>query len=222
MATIVTYRCLTMLAAGLSCAAEMACAQQPSKPGQPPAPASASVLTDTSNRALVPAGYGTLRQEDITVKIGLPDVEAWLVPLDESVIRVLSPDSYRQLRGIVESQRDRITRASSVHGLRSPSVWYVRFYGKAPEAQFNPTDVTITASGRDFRPVEVLPLTTGFGAQRLRAREMQAGLYLFDDAVDISQPVTVSMGPVHSEQWGDILRLVERERALIRSRAQTK
>ena len=215
-------RCLTTaLPAALMCAAQVACGQPP-KPAQAPAPASAGVVSDTSGRAIIPPGYGTLRQEDITVKISLSDVEAWLVPLDESVIRVLSPDSYRQLRGLVESQRDRVTRASSVHGLRAPSLWYVRFFGLAPEAQFNPTDVTITASGRDFRPVEIVPLTTGFGAQRLRAREMQAALYLFDDAVDVSQPVTVSMGPVHSERWGDILRNVERERAVIRSRAQAK
>jgi len=38
----------------------------------------------------------------------------------------------------------------------------------------------------------------------------------------VSQPITVSMGPVHSERWGDILRNVERERAVIRSRAQAK
>ena len=215
-------RCLTTLSGvALVCVSQHACAQQP-QPGQPPAPASASVLSDSSGRASIPAGYGTLRQEDITVRISLGDVEVWLVPLDESVIRVLSPDSYRQLRGILESQRDRITRLASVHGLRSPSLWYVRFFGKAPEAQFNPTDVTITASGRDFRPVEVLALTTGFGAQRLRAREMQAAVYLFDDAVDVSQPVTVAMGPARSERWSDILRSIERERAAIRSRAQGK
>ena len=212
-------RLTTIFVAGLAYAAQSACAQQ-SRPGQPPAPASPSVVTDT--RAIIPPGYGTLRQEDITVKISLSDVEVWLVPLDESVIRVLSPDSYRQLRGLVESQRDRITRLASVHGLRSPSLWYVRFFGLAPEAQFNPTDVTIMASGRDFRPIEILPLTTGFGAQRLRAREMQGGLYLFDDAVDVSQPITVSMGPVRSDRWSDILRTVERERAVIRSRAQAK
>lgn len=220
MAGVVTRRSLTMgVAAALSLAAAVGCAQQP-KATQLPAPASQTVATDTSSHSLVPPGYGTLRQEDIAVKFDLPDVQVWLIPLDESVTRVLSPDSYRQLQGLVESQRDRITRLAAVHGIRSPSMWYVRFYGLAPDAQFNPTDVTITTSGRDFRPVEIIPLTTGFGAQRLRARDTQSALYMFEDGVDVSQPMVVSMGTMRSNRWDDILRTIERERTIIRSRAR--
>jgi len=212
--------CLTMsVGVALFFAAAAGCAQQP-KGAQLPAPASQTVTTDTSSRALVPPGYGTLRQEDIALKFDLPDVQAWLIPLDESVIRVLSPDSYRQLQGLVESQRDRITRLAAVHGIRTPSMWYVRFYGLAPDAQFTPTDVTITASGREFRPVEIIPLTTGFGAQRLRARDTQSALYMFEEGVDISQPIVVSMGTMRSNRWDDILRMIERERTIIRSRAR--
>jgi hypothetical protein len=208
--------CMALL---LVCDTPAACAQQP-KATQAPAPASPTITTDTSSRALVPPGYGTLRQEDISVRLDLGDVQARLIPLDESVIRVLSPDSYRQLQGLVESQRDHITRLAAVHGIRGPSIWYVRFNGLAPEAQFTPTDVTITASGRDFRPVEMIPLTAGFGAQRLRARDTQAALYMFEDGVDVSQPLVVSMGTARTNQWDDILRTVERERAIIRSRTR--
>jgi len=220
MAGVMRPPCLTIFVATLvSLAAAVGCAQQPK--GTPlPAPASQTITTDTSAHALVPPGYGTLRQEDIAVKFDLPDVQVWLMPLDESVIRVLSPDSYRQLQGLVESQRDRITRAAAVHGIRNPSIWYVRFYGLAPDAQFTPTDVTITASGREFRPVEIIPLTTGFGAQRLRARDTQSALYMFEEGVDVSQPIVVSMGTMRSNRWDDILRTIERERTIIRSRAR--
>ena len=213
------WPCLTTVACvALSCVATAGCAQQPRAPS--PAPATPATARDSSSSALVPTGFGTLRQEDIAVKIDVPDVEVWLVPLDESVIRVLSPDSYRQLEGLVESQRDRITRLAAVHSIRNPSVWYVRFSGLAPEARFTPTDVTITSLGRDYRPADIIPLSSGFGAQRVRARESQTALYLFEDGVDVAQPLTVSMGAARNDRWGDILRTIERERAIIRSRAR--
>jgi hypothetical protein len=165
------------------------------------------------------AGFGTLRQDDIAIKLQLPDVLVKLTPLDESVIRTLSSDSYRALRELVESRRTAITRLASQHGLQRGNVWYVSFYGLAPEARFSPLELTVNAVGRDFRPVEVIPLSSGFGSQRLQPRETQSALYLFDDALDVNQPLTVSFGGQQSSAWATTLRTIERERVLIRSRA---
>ena len=172
--------------------------------------------------ALVPAGFGTLRQDDIAVMLQLPDVLVKLTPLDESVIRTLSPDSYRALRELAESRRAAITRLATQHGFQHGSVWYVSFYGLAPEARFSPLELTLTSTGRDFRPAEALPLSAGFGSQRLQPRETQSALYLFDDAVDVNQPLVASLGGQQNASWATILRTVERERALIRSRAAQK
>jgi hypothetical protein len=55
------------------------------------------------------------------------------------------------------------------------SVWQVTFFGtQQGEAQFSPQEVIITNAGREFRPVELVPLTPGFGEQRLRQRSQQA------------------------------------------------
>jgi hypothetical protein len=180
--------------------------------------APAAVVADTTGGALVPAGFGTLRQDDIAVKLQLPDVLVKLTPLDESVIRTLSPDSYRALRELAESRRAAISRLASQHGFQRGSVWYVSFYGLAPEARFSPLELTITSSGRDFRPAEAIPLSAGFGSQRLQPRETQSALYLFDDVVDVNQPLVVSLGGQQNTTWASILRTIERERALIRSR----
>ena len=184
--------------------------------------APAAEVSDTMTSALVPAGFGTLRQDDIAVKLQLPDVLVKLTPLDESVIRTLSPDSYRALRELAESRRAAIARLAAQHGFQHGSVWYVAFYGLAPEARFSPLELTLTSTGRDFRPAEALPLSAGFGSQRLQPRETQSALYLFDDAVDVNQPLTVSLGGQQNTSWTTILRTVERERALIRSRAAQK
>ena len=91
--------------------------------------------------------------------------------------------------------------------------------GAAP-ARFSPLELTITVAGRDYRPVEILPLSTGFGEQRLQPRETQTALYLFDDALDINQPLVVSLGSDRNESWNTKLKTIEQERVLIRSRAR--
>ena len=175
---------------------------------------------DTLRTSLIPAGYGTLRQDDISVRLQLPSLQVRAIPLDESVIRVLSPDSYRALHDLVESRRAEITARAARHGVRVPTLWYLSFFGlEQPEARFDPQSVVITGSGRDYRPLEIVPLTAGFNSQRIRSRETQSAIYLFDEGLDVSQPLAVTVDTVRVASWGATLRNVERERALVRSRA---
>ena len=200
--------------------ASSGCAQAtPSTTPAPPAAASA----DTTGSALVPAGFGSLRQDQTSVSLQLPDVIVRLTPLDESVIRTLSPDSYRALHELGESHKAAIARLAAQHGLLRGTLWYVNFYGLARDARFSPLELTVTSAGRDYRPLEVIALSNGFGEQRLQPRETQTALYLFDDALDVNQPLVVSIGSRKSTAWANILRdNIERERALIRSRAQAR
>ena len=198
--------------------ASTGCAQAPPTPGATPTVSAA----DTTGVALIPAGFGTLRQDDISIKLQLSDVLVKLVPLDESVIRTLSQDSYHTLREIADSRRAAIARLAAQHGLQRGSVWYVQFYGLAPEARFSPLELTVTAVGHDYRPVEVLPLTPGFGEQRLKLRDNQSALYMFEDAIDVNQPLVVSLSGQQTSSWSITLQAIERERAQIRSRAQGK
>lgn len=186
-----------------------------SAPRESPAP---TTRTDTAP-ALVPAGYGTLRQDDIALKLQVEQVQVRAIPLDESVIRVLAPDSYRSLHGLRESKRDAIDRLAARYLLRERNVWLVSFFGLAPDARFQPGELTLTVSGRDYRPVEILPLSAGFGEQRLKQRETQTALYLYGDGVNLSQPIVARMQGREDSSWGDILQRIEQERALIRGRA---
>ena len=65
----------------------------------------------------------------------------------------------------------------------------------------------------------MLPLSSGFGEQRLRQRETQSAIYLFDESVDLDQPLTASFQNVRDDSWEQILTRIERERALVRARA---
>jgi len=77
----------------------------------------------------------------------------------------------------------------------------------------------ITSAGRDFRALEVLPLSSGFGEQRLRQRETQSAIYLFDESIDLDQPLSLTFQNIRDDTWEQILTRVERERALVRARA---
>lgn len=184
-------------------------------PASPPQAASAP--TDTGG--LVPPGYGTLRQEDVAVQLQVEGVQVRMIPLDEGIIRLLAADSYRALHELARGRQAEVERAAAMHQLRQRNVWLVSFFGLAPEARFVAADVTITSGAREFRPLEIVPLTSGFGAQRVRAREVQSALYVFDDGLALSQPLVVTTGAARSSDWSDVMRRVERERALARSRA---
>ena len=191
----------------------------PNDDQSPAAPASASATQDSLDVNQIPAGYGSLRQDDVAIRVQLPGYLVKAIPMDESVIRVLSPDSYRALRDLLQSQRSRIDALAARTGSRQPVVFYVSFYGLESDARFSPEEVVIRSSGRDFRPMEIIPLSSGFGEQRLRQRETQTALYIFDEAVNIGQPITVTVEGVQNTSWENTLRTIERERSLVRSRA---
>jgi hypothetical protein len=191
--------------------------------GTPPASAQQGTPTpisdDTTGRANVPVGFGTLRQDDIGIRMELQGLIVRAIPLDENLIRLLTPDSYRALRELQESNKQAIAAVTRRTGGRAPDLWYVSFYGVEPDVHFSPMELVITSSGRDFRALEVLPLSSGFGEQRLRQRETQSAIYLFDEAIDLDQPLTVTFQSVHDDTWEQVLTRVERERALVRARA---
>ena len=197
--------------------ASIACAQQ-APATRPAAPALATA--DTNGAGLVPAGFGRLKQEAIALEVRQTDLIVRLTPLDEGVIRTLAPDSYRALRDIADSKRAVITRLVTQRGLQRGNLWYVQFFGLAADARFSPLEVTIASGGHEYRPIEVIPLTARFGEQRVQPRETQSALYLFEDALDVNQPLVVTIGPDRSTGWTNVLRTLERERAFIRSRTQ--
>lgn len=179
----------------------------------------APIADDSTGRGSVPVGYGTLRQDDIAIRMELPGLIVRAIPLDENLIRLLTPDSYRALRELQESNKQSIAAVTRRTGGRAPDLWYVSFYGVQPDVHFSPMELVITSSGRDFRPLEVLPLSSGFGEQRLKQREAQSAIYLYDEAIDLDQPMSVSFQNVRDESWEQVLTRIERERALVRARA---
>jgi len=172
---------------------------------------------------LPPPGFGTLRQDDISLRLTIANLQVRATPLDESIIRLLSPDSYRAMSELKRSKSEAIAAVARRNAVRELSLWYVSFFAvEQGETRFSPREFIITNVGRDFRPLDILPITPGFGEQRLRQNGRQDGLYVFDGQLDVQQPLTVSYETARNDSWGQMLPQIERERALVKSRAAAR
>src|SRR5688572_32862989 len=79
-----------------------ACASGPQPAGGAQTGAVMSPADDTTGKGSVPPGYGTLRQDEIAVRLELQGLIVRAIPLEESLIRLLTSDSYRALRELQE------------------------------------------------------------------------------------------------------------------------
>ncbi|HEV8411621.1 MAG TPA: hypothetical protein VGQ30_14010 [Gemmatimonadaceae bacterium] len=185
-----------------------------------------STRADAAKRAergdgMIPAGFGTLRQDQIAIRLQANGLTVSAVPLEESVIRTLAPDSYRSLRAYRESKKAALDALRARNGLASVQVWWITFFNvQQGDARFDAFDVLIHSVGQDFRPLDALPLTPGFGDGRVAQRGQQSAVYAFDPQIDLNQPLTFASLGQSTTVWGDVTApLIERERAAIWSRA---
>jgi hypothetical protein len=185
----------------LSCAA----AQQPTPvPGQ----------TD-----LPPAGYGTLGQDDIGIRLRTQDFVISVMPLDEGVIRLLAPDTYRSMHRLLESKADELADLARRNGISAPSVFLVSFFGTQTRTRFEAEALTITGQNRLFRPQAFLPVSPSFGDRQVSQRETATAIYIFEDGLRMLDPFTVGYDGVSTNGWARVLRTLDRERAAVSVRA---
>jgi hypothetical protein len=192
--------------------------------GGKPKPAD-STRADTTRRVdregLIPAGFGTLRQDQIAIRVQINGLTVSAIPLEESVIRTLAPDSYRTLHAIRESRKAALEALRARSGLAGVQAWYVTYFNvQQGEARFDALDLLVHSVGQDFRPLDALPVTPGFGDGRVAQRGQTSAIYAFDPQIDLNQPLTVTALGQQTTVWGDtMLPLIERERSMVWSRA---
>jgi hypothetical protein len=59
----------------------------------------------------------------------------------------------------------------------------------------------------------------GFGENRLKQRETQSALYVYDGDVQVNQPVSIAYLGYVDNSWDQTLQVIERERAMVRARS---
>ena len=163
---------------------------------------------------LVPAGYGTLRQDEVTIALRSGPLLIKVTPLGESVIRLLAPDTYNRLHGLAEARREEAASRT----VRAPELFLVSFFSYQPDVSFQPEDVQLLHQGQLLRPVGIFPITSGWGSQRLQQQDNQSALYAFESPIDYDQPFTVRYGAEESEGWRSVINLLRAERNKVQSR----
>jgi|CXWL01.1.fsa_nt_gi hypothetical protein len=168
-----------------------------------------------STAVLIPIGQGRLNQDVITLRLGTGSLDIRIVPLDEALMRLLSPDGYQALTNLVAGEKKRIDSLSAARGLRQPGLTLVTFYGLAPNTRFDPQLLTVMGRNQLFRPVGVLPLSPGFSNQQLDARGQATAIIVYERPLPVLEPFTVSYLSSSSTEWERKLQRLNAERARI-------
>ncbi|MCC7195493.1 MAG: hypothetical protein IT356_08070 [Gemmatimonadaceae bacterium] len=172
-------------------------------------------------RTLVPAGYGSLRREDVAIEVRDDGLTIRAIPLEEGIIRTLAPDSYQSLHALRERVAPQLARVAARTGLQTVQAWHVQFFNvRQGDARYDPRGMQVRSAGRDFRPLDVLPLVPGYDDGRLAQGRAVDAVFVFDPAIALDQPLTVTLGAQQSTAWSDVLlQRLDRERTAIWSRA---
>jgi hypothetical protein len=171
---------------------------------------------------LPPAGYGTLRQDDLSVSLQSGDVEVRLLPLDERLLRLIAKDGYESLHGLVASRQGQIDSAIREAGLGSPSLALVSFFALREGARFDPQNVNLWYHNQLFRPAATLPITANFTSRQLPVHRQASAIYLFDMTLPIFEQFDVVYASSQSSGWRDVLPRIQRERGRVMSRWQAE
>jgi len=190
---------------------------------------SAAVLLATSGalaalaaQDLPPAGFGSLRQDQVAVIFGTANLTVRVLPLDERVIRLLAPDTYASLRELKRSRAADIAAAVRSGLTDSATAFVVTFFGMQPGTRFEPDQLSLSSQSIQYRPVGVVPLTPRWSEGTLGQREQAVAIYLFQPGLPILQPFTVSYGDLSSDAWESTLRTLDAERSRVLGRAATR
>jgi hypothetical protein len=170
---------------------------------------------------LPPAGYGSLTQNDLALKIRTDELEIRLVPLDQRVTRLLAPDGYRSLQGLVESRRRAIDSIAVRSGTSRPGLALVTFFGQQEGIRFDPQTVALIIRNRFLRPIGIVPFTPRFNSQQLNVREQVSGIYLFEEEMPVGDSFRFNYGGIDSDDWQNKQRQLDRERARVAARSRT-
>lgn len=184
--------------------------------------ASAARGQDSASNAhgdLPPAGFGTLSQGDIALTLQTDELEIRVVSLDERVTRLLAPDSYTSLHGLIESRSLAIDTLARRNGITAPGLFFVTFFGRRSGARFDSQNLSLVIRNQLYRPVGVVPYSDNFNSQQLEVRQQASGIYLFETQTPVFESFTVTYGSA-SGDWEGKLNRLQRERSRIMSRVR--
>jgi hypothetical protein len=168
----------------------------------------------------VPPGFGSLTQDDLSLRVRNDDLEIRFIPLDPRIMPLLARDAYQSLRQLVETNRRAIDSVASRTGVAQPGLALVSFFGLRPDVRFDPQTLTLLIRNRVFRPLGTIPRSGKFTSGQLGVRDQASAIYLFEEEIPVDDSFTLSYGALTSEDWQRRQPILDRERARVAARSR--
>jgi len=162
----------------------------------------------------LPSGYGTLRQEDVSIALVSGDLQMLVTPLHRSVTRVTAPDTERRLEALVDAH-------AAVGDQDGAGLFLVSFFSNRPDTGFDPEEVHLISQGFRLRPESISPLTPTWGQQRVDQREQAMAVYRYAGRVELESDLVLAYRFTQTAQWSEILSRIQAERGRVRARAES-
>ena len=173
--------------------------------------------TQEAEALLVPPGFGTLLQDQISLQIQSGELLIKVTPLDEGIIRLTAPDTYERLRGLAEIHGPRATRTQLAS---QSSLFLVSLFSYEPDVTYEPEGLLLVNRGLRLRPQGIAPITPSWGTQRLGQQETRMAIYAFEGGIEWEADLVVEYQQLRNEIWTDqVIPLLQAERAKARARS---
>ena len=169
-----------------------------------------------------PMGLGSLTQEQISLSIANSQLTVRFQPLNERLLRLLAPDAYRALSGMIASRKAAIDSVSRESGASQPGLMLVTVYGNKPDVRFDPTLVGVTVNTRRIEAVGIIPLDANFSRQQLAQQSVGMGLFVFSEELPVYSPLVFVYGTAAAEGWAQKIQMFDRELARVSARARSQ
>ncbi len=160
----------------------------------------------------LPSGYGSLRQDAVSVDIVSGDIRIRITPLAPSIMRLTAPDTESRLAATLERAGGAQPRTTAI---------LVTAYTEAPAAVFEPRDVRLELRGRRLPILDVRPISPEWGTGQLRQRTQVSAVYRFEGEVRwLEEGPRFEYLDRSSDAWQGILPTLDVERARVRAWAR--
>ncbi len=180
----------------------------PPPPPEGPRPVTGACEVDELDRDR----SGSLRQDQISVRMAAGQLMIEVTPLAGWVLEAAAPDTRGRLLRIAEAHGGELARGSAA---QEPALFLVSFTSRQPGAEFQPDDLHLVSRGLRERPAAIRAITPGWGSRRLEQRATAQAVYAYAGSVDLTRELTVAYQGVEDSSWPSKLAVIEAERARI-------
>ena len=171
-------------------------------------------LSGATQGDLLPVGLGTLGQDDIALNFRQEELEIRVVPLDERLLRLLSPDTYRSLHELTRTRAAQIDSVTRQYGVATPGLLLVTFFGRRQGARFDPQNINLIVRSQLYRPIGQVAYSPNFNSHQLDQRQSAIGIILFEETIPVFESFQISYGAASSD-WEGRLNRIQQERTRV-------